>query len=363
MNESIIFIGPYPPPLDGNSLPLFNLHRDISLNYKTDFVNLSKSEGLEKKSMFFRFLFFLKKFIYLNNNQKKYSILYFSIAESFLGNLRDIVIYFLCRKRLNSSIVHMLGGNNMKNILRPRISLQYYINKYFLKQVGAIIVEGEIQKKFFANVTDSSKIHIIPNFAEDTLFLSESIIFSKFKSFNKINILFLSNLLYGKGHIELINAFECLDSKLQNKIILNFAGEAVYKKEEFLETVKKYDNIIYHGFANMEVKQKLFADAHIFCLPTYYPYEGQPFTIIEAFASACCVLTTNHSGISYIFQDKINGIEVEKKSVESLLNALQFLIINTDMIEKFGISNYKEAVKKYTYDIYLKKVEKILTLV
>ena len=61
-------------------------------------------------------------------------------------------------------------------------------------------------------------------------------------------------------------------------------------------------------------KKDLYSNAHIFCLPTYYPWEGQPFCILEAYAAGCVVITTNHSGISQVFKDGINGIEVEKKS-------------------------------------------------
>jgi glycosyltransferase involved in cell wall biosynthesis len=63
----------------------------------------------------------------------------------------------------------------------------------------------------------------------------------------------------------------------------------------------------YHGDSSACIivdgpgKKNLFSEAHIFCLPTYYPYEGQPIAILEAFASGCVVITTNHSGISDFF--------------------------------------------------------------
>ena len=68
-----------------------------------------------------------------------------------------------------------------------------------------------------------------------------------------------------------------------------------------------------------EKKRRLFAEAHVFCLPTYYSYyEGQPISILEAYASGCVVITTDHGGICDIFKDKINGFRVEKRSCLSI---------------------------------------------
>ena len=39
------------------------------------------------------------------------------MAESFAGNMRDLVIYNLCKKDLDKTYIHMLGGAGMKEIL------------------------------------------------------------------------------------------------------------------------------------------------------------------------------------------------------------------------------------------------------
>lgn len=56
------------------------------------------------------------------------------------------------------------------------------------------------------------------------------------------------------------------------------------------------------------LKLDLFVESHVFVLPTYYLFEGQPIGIIEAYAAGCVVVTTRHSNICDIFSGSINGI-------------------------------------------------------
>ena len=95
-------------------------------------------------------------------------------------------------------------------------------------------------------------------------------------------------------------------------------------------------------------------------MPTYYPFEGQPISILEAYATGCVVITSDHSGIPYIFSDKKNGYIVEKKSVPSLKKAIENTLLNINNLEDIAFHNRNEAVKKYRTSIYQDKIMKIL---
>jgi glycosyltransferase involved in cell wall biosynthesis len=292
---------------------------------------------------------------------KRYDIIYLTIAESFLGNLRDIIIYFILRKKLSKTIIHLLGGAGMKNILKPSKKIQFLINQYYIKLLGAVIVEGQAQANSFLNIITDKKIHIIPNFAEDFLFADENAIRKKFENTVTLKILFLSNMLFGKGHIELLEAYLSLNKEIRRNIQLDFAGsfENIADKTEFLQKIQNEENIIYHGAVMGQKKKDLFHQAHVFCLPTYYPYEGQPFSIVEAMASGCAVVTTNHSGIGNIFKDKINGFEVEKKSVKSIIKVIKEVKEHRQLLLEFAINNYNQTKVKHTKSAFLSNINSI----
>ena len=97
-----------------------------------------------------------------------------------------------------------------------------------------------------------------------------------------------------------------------------------------------------------EAKRSLFAGAHVFCLPTYYPYEGQPISILEAYAAGCSVITTDHSGIFDIFADGVNGYAVEKQSARSLATALRRALDSPGELRSMAIGNLATARQRYT---------------
>lgn len=362
---NILFIAPFSPPHTGNSLPIKVMYDHLVPNHKVDVVNLSKktykSGGFSLKKIFQTINIILKVW----KEKRNRDVVYITVAESFGGNMRDICFYLINYRKLNKVIIHMLGGAQMKQIIDKNKGFQYKLNKFFISRLGGIVVEGQVQADFFAKVADRKNIHIIPNFAENYLFTSESAILDKFSNVEPVKILFLSNLLYGKGHSELLQAYQELDEDLKDKFSLDFAGgfESDAHKEDFLNRIKNEKRVKYHGHVNGDQKRDLYLNSHIFCLPTYYPYEGQPFCILEAYAAGNVVITTNHSGISQVFKDKKNGYEVQKKSIASLKSVLQRVLSEKSILPEIGISNLTEAKLKYSVSNYKSAMESVLDTV
>jgi glycosyltransferase involved in cell wall biosynthesis len=159
----------------------------------------------------------------------------------------------------------------------------------------------------------------------------------------------LSNLLPGKGYLELFDAYSQLAPELRSSIVLDFAGafESPKQKAEFLERIRPHPHIRYHGTVAGDAKRRLFHDAHVFCLPTYYPYEGQPISILEAYASGCAVITTDHSGIRDIFEAPNNGYEVAKRSSTDLAAALEAAANDREALRTIGRFNRRVADTNY----------------
>ena len=364
---NILVIAPLPPtnstlPFTGNSLPVKILVDElIKNNHTVEIIDLSKN-SFSSGANLGRVFQILKILIQVFKKRKNKDVIYLTVAESFAGNIRDIFIYIICFSNLKRTVIHMLGGAMMKSILDHKNGLQFKVNRFFLGKLAAIIVEGQAQFDTFLNVAQKEKINIISNFAEDFLFINETKIYEKFKKIFPLKILFLSNMLYGKGYLELIDAYKSLPHTKREQISLDFAGGFDSEKEKnyFLEKIIYEKQVTYHGSVKGENKKKLYHEAHIFCLPTYYPYEGQPFSIIEAMAGGDGIITTNHSGIGYIFKDGTNGMEVQKQSVSALTQLLGNILSNSNQLLTFALNNRNEANEKYTQEKYLYKIMKVI---
>jgi glycosyltransferase involved in cell wall biosynthesis len=357
---NILFVAPFPPPLTGNSLPIKILYDSLGSTNIVERIDLSKKNhkpGIDSFGRILEIVVVILKFAF--KAQKK-DLIYISVSESKAGNIRDLFLYFLSIRKLDRVYIHMLGGAGMSEILKNR-SLIFKLNKFFVSRVGGVIVEGQVQKDMFTKLIDHSKIKIAPNFAQELLFSSEVAIHTKFLNITQFRILFLSNMLPGKGHQELFQAYMQLDSSIKKNIRIDFAGKIVEKDWEnmFLSEVKKNPNLFYHGSVDFDTKKKLFDASHIFCLPTYYKYEGQPFTIIEAYATGNVVVTTNHSGISNIFNVQ-NGYEVEKQSVDEIKVFLSSLVKLQPNFEKIALNNFHSAKKQFTQVNFIENVRNFI---
>lgn len=357
----ILFIAPIPPPINGQSKASGVLLDKLKEKNELLIVNLSKGSlknGVGSLERIREIITILKQ-VWVH--RKKNDIIYVSIAESFLGNIRDLVIYLICYKDLNKIYLQMLGGAGMTEIINGT-GIINKINHYFLKKIGGVIVEGTANYNTFCKIVPAHKVHIVPNFAEDFLFVNDLEIRTKFSNTECVEVLYLSNLIPGKGYLELAEAYSQLSVTYQQHLNISFVGgfESETSQDYFLNKIARFKNIKYLGkFIDGAAKRKLYCQSHVFCLPTYYPFEGQPISILEAYATGCVVITSNHSGIPFIFTDKINGYLVEKKSIISLKLALETIVDNKKTLMHMAFYNKNEASKKYRTQIYQDKIVSI----
>lgn len=351
----ILFIAPIPPPIHGQSKASKVLLDALSFHkHEINLINLSKNSLKNGFSSFDRIFVIVKVLINVWKKRNNNDLIYLSLAESFLGNIRDLLIYTICYKSKHKIFTHMLGGAGMKKILHGK-GIQNFLNCFFINKIGGVIVEGPENFKLFSEIISPEKVHVVPNSAEDFLFLTDDEITEKFLNVDAVNILYLSNLIPGKGYDELADAYIALNENFKNQINITYVGgfESLKAENQFIKKIENHSGLSYLGkFIDGEMKKNLYRKAHIFCLPTYYPFEGQPISILEAYATGCVVITSNHSGIPFIFKDEKNGFMVDKKSISSIKMAIEKALTYKTSLKNIGLNNKNEALEKYRESIY-----------
>jgi glycosyltransferase involved in cell wall biosynthesis len=287
--------------------------------------------------------------------------MYLTISESIAGNIKDLVIYLVIRKMIANTVIHLHGGSFGKQIL-DRLPLLRKLNKYFLSKVGAVVVSGPSHIGIFAKIIPRSKIHVVPNFAQESLFVCPEIVERKFHNDQKsVNVLYLSGMTDRKGYLRLLDAYESLNRDLKSRINLDFAGMFDCQSEErrFNERIRSLSGITYHGIVSDKIKADLFARAHVFCLPTSFK-EGQPISILEAYAAGCVVLSTPQPGILDIFEPMINGFIISSEGINLLREVLETHCQNIESLRRIAIHNRQVAEEKYRERIFCGRLESIL---
>lgn len=341
----ILFIAPLPQPITGHSLASqVLLDSMIHNNCDIKIINLSKKKG---DTFLTRILSILKFYINIYKHNKSVDLIYFTISESILGNLKDILIYVICFNSLNKMTIHLHGGSFKKDILDKNFILRF-INVKFIQKVNNVIILGNSHFNIFSDFIPHDKIQIVPNFSQDYLELNSNLIEKKFRSMKCINILFLTNLLPLKGYKNLLRFYQNLNGDVKKNVEIHFAGrfDSEHLKNEFLDEIKYDNKLVYHGIVEDDKKRELLHNAHILCLPTEYS-EGQPICILEAYATGCIVLTTVKGGIIDIFKDNINGFEIETPTELGISKAFIKFCQQKDRLIEIGLNNHNDYLNKF----------------
>lgn len=357
----ILFVAPLPPPITGHSLVSKVLFDKLILNQEVKAVDIRKKnfkEGIDGFNRIKEVIGIIKKVWKYN---READVIYLTISESFAGNIKDIIIYLACFNKLSKMVIHLHGGT-IKKSLWEKYKLLFFINRFFISRMGGVIISGISHLNIFRGVISENRIHIVSNFSQDYLFLDEEGIIEKFSDVtSNLRILYMSNLIPKKGFNELADSFFLLNDDLKKKVQLDFAGgfDSEEARMQFINKIKNFEQLKYHGLVDNNIKRQLFSNAHIFCLPTSY-FEGQPVSILEAYASGCVVLTTGQQGILDIFTDKINGLQILEKSPSDIAKKIEKIRAFPDTLLEIGLLNNKVASDKYRDTAYNNAIENIL---
>jgi glycosyltransferase involved in cell wall biosynthesis len=355
----ILFIVPLPPPIHGQSFVSKVLFDEMKRTHDITVINTSKEKTENVLSNFKRFTEVVKILYEIWKNRRNKDAVYITISESFLGNMKDLLTYLFFTTNLSKIIIHIHGGS-LKKELWNKYPLIYHINKFFIQRIGGVIISGNSHKEIFSDIINKIKLYIIPNFAPDKMFITEQKLMEKFLNFAPLKILYVSGMRDKKGYLDLFQSFVNIDDKLKDKLSIDFAGafESNEEREKFIGLISSFKQIKYHGVINENEKKKLFSEAHVFCLPTKY-FEGQPISILEAYASGCLVLTTLLGGIPDIFKEDINGYKILPNDANSISNEIMHCLNNPNEIKRIGIENRKIANNIYKEDVFTASVIKI----
>lgn len=363
MTKNLLFIAPLPPPINGQSKASAEaLKAFVELGWSIDVLNIGRSRlkrtvSTEIRRIFDVFIFLFKIFKY----SQKSDVIYISLSESYLGNIKDLLIYLLLWGKLKHVTIHMLGGTGMDKLLNKK-RITSLLNGFFMKKMNVVVVEGARGKSIFKKYFPSDRIKIIHNFVDDYLHSTSDEVVMKFKNKEILNVLYLSNLLHGKGYMELFEGYVKLPQPIRQQMTLTFVGgfQDINSEQEFLNLIANESGIKYLGnFIDGEDKKELYLKSHIFCLPTYYPYEGQPISILEAYATGCAVITTAHAGIPDVFKGGINGLHVKARDSDDIARVLIGACCNKEKIQEIAINNLMEAQQIYKSKIYRDKMKSI----
>ena len=355
--KKILFVMQLPPPIHGVSV-MNKLIRDSSLintTFECDYVNLATAKDIHdlQKSGFRKYI--LTLWIVLKSIfkmlTKRYDYVYITIFPWGFAFFKDSIIVVLAKLFRLKPLLHLHTHGFKKNSEQSTYRKKIY--RFVFKHTEVICLSPLLIEDIESIYT--GKVYILPNGIPQVNFEN------KYNANQKpLHLLYLSNLIKGKGILILIDAAELLKKKgLDFKLrIVGPEGDVIYDTLKKL-TIEKglQNNVELVGPKFGEEKYEEFKKAGIFILPSDYDTFG--LVLLEALQFGVPCISTNVGGIPDVI-GKGNGIIIPEINAEEVAKAIEKLMLQPDERERISRSGFEHYKANFTTPVFENRLTNIL---
>ncbi len=361
-HKRILIIGPFPPPIGGDTVPTRNLLKSeywSSAGIETEFVNTSAGDRVRVAD---------EKFS-VGDVLRGIGIM-FRVAWK-LPRVRLVLLLANCRFICTMGLpIIMLSRATRKPIavkpfgamLAARIGAMGPRRKsltMFLLNKAAFIFP-QTRKMAEDLVADAgmpaARVVPFPNFLPDAAFRSD---YTK-KRFAGACV-FVGQIKREKGVFDVVEALRGSDD-----LKCDFFGPIVNRdRDAFMETLSRAGNCAYRGPVEPDEVIGTIGGYDVLLLPSYHPGEGYPAVILQAFAAGVPVIVSDWKDIPEMVEDGVTGILVLPKAPAQIREALRRLAADGALYESMAAAafafskDYSE--KKIVGDILVARVSRLLS--
>lgn len=346
VTKSILMAGQFSPPITGEyEMNIACRDYFVENSVKVDFVDtclisdaadvgrMSVKKLLNLTKFYFRFLLKIPL----------YSVVYLTPGQTLFGALRFIPFLTLSLLLKKSVFCHWHGYGILPLVERHPLLRRIY----FSSKIKSIILTHDLEQKLRRHVGNTPDIFILRNYSNIPISENDS-------TNERLQVLFLSSLVKEKG----IEEFLCAATDPQTSFIdFHVCGNGSNEVIKEVRDCESKGKLKFHGVVFGEKKKHLFSSADVFVLPTYYPTEGVPLSLLEALSSGCAIITTKHNGIPETIGSA--GIFIDIKCSSQLIDALLKLDANRTLLNEFKTASISQS-KSFSKEVFFSQLSSIL---
>lgn len=169
---------------------------------------------------------------------------------------------------------------------------------------------------------------------------------------NKINLddeivfLFVGRVTATKGIHEILEAVSALKEKEINFRLLIVGPGQEKEIDQFRQKIKRLgiEELVIMCKPRKDVKS-LYCSSDVFLLPSYM--EGLPLVILEAMACGLPIIASREGHIPYVIEQNVDGLLVEAKNVDDLIEKMRWCMKNRDMLDYMGKNGFTKIREHY----------------
>ncbi|MFQ5572182.1 MAG: glycosyltransferase family 4 protein, partial [Rhodothermales bacterium] len=257
-------------------------------------------------------------------------VLWASISPSPFGHLRD-VLTVLPAFQPGQPVHAVIHWGNFDRVFRHPLTA--WTARRMVRRVQRFVFLNEsLAERCAPWIPDEQRL-AIPNTIDDAVRCGEDEVAAKQArraERTAFRLLFLSNMIASKGYLDVLRAVGLLHARglsLHADFVGRWTSDEDRTAFERLVEEENLDAVVTHhgGLSDRTQIKDLYLNADVFLLPSYYPTEAQPITIIEALNAGTPVITTRHSGIPDMVRDGQEALFVPPRAPDAIAGAVRHL--------------------------------------
>ncbi|MDF2953379.1 MAG: Glycosyltransferase involved in cell wall bisynthesis [Thermodesulfobacterium sp.] len=362
----------YPPDVGGIESAIYEITEELNRKGVKCDVLCSNSKREYKEEVIKR-----ETYHYKVIRTKSYGkILSTSITPQMIFKLREIIneydiihlhhpdpmanlALFLSKPKRKRIIVHWHS-----DIIRQRFSLKFYkpLLIWMLKHADVIIATSPkyIEESEQLSAFREKCVAIPRGIRKGNLYSNPKAVSNLREKYKGKKIIFsIGRFIAYKGFEYLIESAKYLPSDYI--ILIGGNGPLRSKYEKIIQKYDLFNKVKLLGRLPQNMLANYYDACDVFCLPSISKNEAFGLVMVEAMSFGKPVVATNikGSGVSWVNQDGITGLNVEPKNPKALAQAIEFICNNREVYKKFSENALKRFNEEFTID---KEVSRILEI-
>lgn len=356
--RKILFVMQLPPPIHGVSVMNQQIRDSDLINNKLqcDYVNLATAKDIHdlQKGGFRKYLRTLMIMTRTISRMvtKRYDYVYITIFPFGFAFFKDALVVLLARLFGLKPLLHLHTYGFKKAVERSPGRKRFY--QFVFKNTEVICLSSLLIEDI--ELIYKGKVYILPNGIPQVNFKNEYQ-----GDHEPVQLLYLSNLIKGKGILLLVDAMELLKQKgYRFKFrVVGPEGDVDYKTLERLVHSKSLENEVeLVGPKFGAEKYKEFKAADIFLLPSDYDTFG--LVLLEAMQFGVPCIATRVGGIPDVLGNG-SGIIIPAITAEEIAKAIEHLLLHPEERKRISKAGFDRYVSNFTTPVFEQRLVNILS--
>ena len=263
-----------------------------------------------------------------------------NIVVSSADRGAHIVLDFFRRIRCKKDVYYfVIGGSLYENITEKKWNVNTYL------RLKHIYVEANIMKNKLLKL-GLNNVSVLNNFRKVGKYEN------KYQLSSSVRFVYFGRVIKEKGIEESIKLIKRLNS---NGILCTFDIYGQCDQDYLKRITMLFDeHVKYHGeiVPDSITEYEILSQYDIFLFPTYYPNEGLPGSLIDAYISGLAVIASDWKYAREYILDGVNGVIFDYENYEDMYNKTVSFLKSGKLLSFKNKS--LELSKKYNIDELLK---------